>query len=98
MTRFEVTQIEFDFDDGFDDGFEDGIYTQEVIDEVLATTWDADNEEDLTNTSTAPAQWHLVSSTQAVTISQTPLQRQRINGSMLPPAVKAPPCTPPLTV
>ena len=47
MTRFEVTQIEFDFDDGFDDGFEDGIYAQEVIDEVLATTWDADNEEDL---------------------------------------------------
>ena len=41
--QFQVTQIEFDFDDGF----EDGIYAQEVIDEVLATTWEACDGDDL---------------------------------------------------
>ena len=44
MTRFEVTQIEFDFDD---DSFEVENTDQDLIDEVLATTWDADDEEDL---------------------------------------------------
>ena len=43
MTRFEVTQIEFDFDDSFEVENTD----QDLIDEVLATTWDADDEEDL---------------------------------------------------
>ena len=36
--QFQVTQIEFDFDDGF----EDGIYAEEEIDEKMsATTWEA---------------------------------------------------------
>ena len=41
--NYRITQIEFDFDDGF----EDGIYAQEIIDEVLATTWEASDSEDL---------------------------------------------------
>ena len=50
---FQVTKIEFDFDDGF----EDGIYAQEVIDEVLATTWEADDEEDLIEEITCASGW-----------------------------------------
>ena len=41
--QFRVTQIEFDFDDAF----EVENYDQDVIDEVLVTTWEADNEDDL---------------------------------------------------
>ena len=41
--NYRITQIEFDFDDGF----EDGIYSQEIIDEVLATTWEASDGDDL---------------------------------------------------
>ena len=51
--QFQVTQIEFDFDDGF----EDGIYAQEVIDEVLATTWEASDEEDLIEEITCASGW-----------------------------------------
>ena len=50
---FQVTEIEFDFDDGF----EDGIYAQEVIDEVLGTTWEADDEEDLIEEVTSASGW-----------------------------------------
>ena len=41
--QFQVTQIEFDFDDSF----EIENYDQDIIDEVLATTWEADDEDDL---------------------------------------------------
>ena len=41
--QFQVTQIEFDFDDSF----EVENYDQDVIDEVLATTWEASDAEDL---------------------------------------------------
>ena len=41
--QFQVTQIEFDIDDTF----EVENYDQDVIDEVLVTTWEADNEDDL---------------------------------------------------
>ena len=41
--QFQVTQIEFDFDDAF----EVENYDQDIIDEVLATTWEADDEDDL---------------------------------------------------
>ena len=51
--KFQVTQIEFDFDDGF----EDGIYSQEVIDEVLATIWEADDEDDLIEEITCASGW-----------------------------------------
>jgi len=41
--QFQVTQIEFDFDDAF----EVENYDQDIIDEVLATTWEASDEDDL---------------------------------------------------
>ena len=41
--QFQVTQIEFDFDDSF----EIENYDQDIIDEVLATTWEASDEDDL---------------------------------------------------
>ena len=51
--QFQVTQIELDFDDGFEYGF----YAQEVIDEVLATTWQADDEDDLIEEITNATGW-----------------------------------------
>ena len=51
--NYRITQIEFDFDDGF----EDGIYAQEVIDEVLATTWEASDKDDLIEEITSASGW-----------------------------------------
>ena len=51
--QFQVTQIEFDFDDGFD--VEN--YDQDVIDEVKATIWDADDEEDLIDEISCASGW-----------------------------------------
>ena len=51
--QFQVTQIEFDFDDGFD--VEN--YDQDVIDEVKATIWDADDEDDLIEEITSATGW-----------------------------------------
>ena len=51
--QFQVTQIEFDFDDSF----EVENYDQDVIDEVLATTWDADDEDDLIEEITSASGW-----------------------------------------
>ena len=41
--QFQITDIEFDFDDSFD--VEN--YDQDVIDEVKATVWEANDEDDL---------------------------------------------------
>ena len=51
--QFQITKIDFDFDDGF----EDGIYAQEIIDEVIATTWEADDEDDLIEEITCATGW-----------------------------------------
>ncbi len=51
--RFEITQIEFDFDDSFEVENTD----QDLIDEVLSTTWDADDEEDLIEEITSASGW-----------------------------------------
>ena len=51
--NYRITQIEFDFDDGF----EDGIYAQEIIDEVLATTWEASDGDDLVEEITSSTGW-----------------------------------------
>ena len=47
--QFQVTDIEFDFTDAFD--VEN--YDQDVIDEVKATIWEADDDEDLVEEVTA---------------------------------------------
>ena len=51
--QFQVTQIEFDFDDGF----EDGIYAQEIIDETMSTTWEACDADDLVEEITDATGW-----------------------------------------
>ena len=51
--QFQVTQIEFDFDDSFEVENTD----QDVIDEVLATTWEADDEDDLIEEITCATGW-----------------------------------------
>jgi len=53
--QFQVTQIEFAFDDGI------GVFPienqQETIDEVLATTWEASDEDDLIEEITCATGW-----------------------------------------
>ena len=51
--QFQVTQIEFDFDDAF----EVENYDQDVIDEVKATTWEASDEDDLIEEITSASGW-----------------------------------------
>ena len=51
--QFQVTDIEFDFTDSFD--VEN--YDQDVIDEVLATIWEADDEDDLIEEITCATGW-----------------------------------------
>ena len=51
--QFQVTQIEFDFDDAFEVENTD----QDLIDEVLATTWEASDEDDLIEKITSASGW-----------------------------------------
>ena len=51
--QFQITDIEFDFDDSFD--VEN--YDQDVIDEVKATTWEVHDEEDLLDEISACTGW-----------------------------------------
>ena len=51
--RFEITQIEFDFDDSFEVENTD----QDLIDEVLSTTWEASDEDDLIEEITSASGW-----------------------------------------
>ena len=51
--QFQVTQIEFDFDDSF----EVENYDKDLLDEVLATTWEAHDEEDLLDEISACTGW-----------------------------------------
>ena len=51
--QFQITQIEFDFDDSF----EVENYDQDVIDEVIATTWEANDEDDLIEEITSATGW-----------------------------------------
>ena len=60
--QFQVTQIEFDFSDDIGDGdtmddFLTDEYKQEVFDEVLATTWEASDEDDLIEEITCASGW-----------------------------------------
>ena len=53
MMQFQITDIEFDFDDAF----EVENYDQDVIDEVKATIWEADDEDDLIEEITSASGW-----------------------------------------
>ena len=51
--QFQITDIEFDFTDSFD--VEN--YDQDVIDEVKATVWEANDEDDLIEEITSASGW-----------------------------------------
>ena len=51
--QYRITEIEFDFDDSF----EVENYDQDVVDEVLATTWSADDADDLVEEITSDTGW-----------------------------------------
>ena len=53
--KFRVTEIDFDFDDSI--GEFPVTEKQEIIDEVLSTTWDADDSEDLVEEITTSTGW-----------------------------------------
>ena len=54
--QFQVTQIEFDFDDGIDDPLTDE-YKQSVVDETLEGVWEVHDEEDLLDEISACTGW-----------------------------------------
>ena len=56
--QFQVTEIEFDFDDDYDEGWEgDPIPQQQIIDETIGQIWEADDEEDLVEEITCATGW-----------------------------------------
>jgi len=54
--QFQVTQIEFDFEDSASYDKEPG-YFQSIIDETLEGVWEASDEEDLIEEITAATGW-----------------------------------------
>lgn len=56
--QFQVTEIEFDFDDDYDEGWKgDPILQQQIIDETIGQIWEADDEEDLVEEITCTTGW-----------------------------------------
>ena len=56
--QFQVTEIEFDFDDDYAEGWEnDPIPQQEIIDETIGQIWEADDEDDLIEEITCASGW-----------------------------------------
>ena len=56
--QFQITEIEFDFDDDYNEGWEnDPIPQQEIIDETIGTIWEADDEDDLIEEITTATGW-----------------------------------------
>ena len=60
--KYRITEIEFDFTDDIGDGdtmddfLTDG-YKQDVVDETMSTTWDADDGDDLVEEITTATGW-----------------------------------------
>jgi len=60
--KYRITEIEFDFTDDIGDGdtmddfLTDG-YKQDVVDETMSTTWDADDADDLVEEITTATGW-----------------------------------------
>ena len=56
--KFQVTEIEFDFDDDYAEGWGgDPIPQQEIIDDVIGQIWEADDEDDLVEEITCATGW-----------------------------------------
>ena len=60
--KYRITEIEFDFTDDIGDGdtmddfLTDG-YKQDVVDETMSTTWEADDADDLVEEITCATGW-----------------------------------------
>ena len=60
--KYRITEIEFDFTDDIGDGdtmddfLTDG-YKQDVVDETMSTTWEADDADDLVEEITTATGW-----------------------------------------
>ena len=60
--KYRITEIEFDFTDDIGDGdtmddfLTDG-YKQDVVDETMSTTWEADDGDDLVEEITSATGW-----------------------------------------
>ena len=58
LMKFQITEIEFDFDDDYEEGWEgDPISQQQIIDETIGQIWDADDEDDLVEEITCATGW-----------------------------------------
>jgi hypothetical protein len=57
--KFQVTEIEFDFDDDYDayPGEFDDNYKQRITNETIGQIWDADDEDDLVEEITCATGW-----------------------------------------
>ena len=57
--KFQITEIQFDFDE-YDDAYPDELddtYKQQVTDETIGQIWDADDEDDLVEEITCAYGW-----------------------------------------
>ena len=55
---FQVTEIEFDFDDDYAEGWKDEpIPQQQIIDDTIGQIWEADDEDDLIEEITCATGW-----------------------------------------
>ena len=55
--QFQVTEIEFDFNDDLDDEALDVESQDEIYDEVIGQIWEADDEDDLMEEITCATGW-----------------------------------------
>ena len=55
--QFQVTAIEFDFDDDISDDPLTDEYKQSIVDETVIGIWDADDEDDLVEEITCATGW-----------------------------------------
>ena len=60
--KYRITEIEFDFTDDIGDGdtmddFLTDCYKQDVVDETMSTTWEADDGDDLVEEITCATGW-----------------------------------------
>lgn len=58
MPKFQVTDIEFDFDDDYAEGWQDDPIPQEqIVSETIGQIWEADDEDDLIDEITCATGW-----------------------------------------
>jgi hypothetical protein len=56
--KFQITEIEFDFDDDYDEGWEgDPVPQQQITADTIGQIWEADDEDDLVEEITCATGW-----------------------------------------